>query len=82
MPRYRKRPRALRPECRDGRPRTDFVGLVGGRRASGIEVSGLARGGFWTVRDGKVTRVVWFNTPEEAFAAAGVSVENADAEPG
>jgi ketosteroid isomerase-like protein len=40
-------------------------------RASGIQVSGLARGGVWTVRDGKVTRVVWFNTPEAALAAAG-----------
>jgi ketosteroid isomerase-like protein len=41
-------------------------------RASGIEVSGLARGGIWKIRDGKVVRVVWFNTREEALEAAGI----------
>jgi ketosteroid isomerase-like protein len=40
-------------------------------RASGIEVTGRARAGLWTIRDGKVVRVVWFDTREEALAAVG-----------
>jgi ketosteroid isomerase-like protein len=39
-------------------------------RVSGIEVPGPAQGGLWTIRDGKVARVVWFNTREEALHAA------------
>jgi ketosteroid isomerase-like protein len=39
-------------------------------RASGIEVPGPAQGGVWTIRDGKVARVVWFNTRDEALHAA------------
>jgi ketosteroid isomerase-like protein len=42
-------------------------------RASGIEVSGLARGGIWTIRAGKVARVRFFNTRDEALEAAGLS---------
>jgi ketosteroid isomerase-like protein len=39
-------------------------------RKSGIEVQ-LPHAAVWTVRDGKVTRVVWFGTVDEAMAAAG-----------
>jgi hypothetical protein len=28
--------------------------------------------GVWTLRDGKITRVVWFATREEALEAAGL----------
>lgn len=41
-------------------------------RASGAETS-TRRAGLWTVRDGKVVRVVWFSSLDEAFAAAGLS---------
>jgi uncharacterized protein len=40
-------------------------------RASGVDVEApLAL--LWTVREGKVTRVVWFPTRDEAFEAAGL----------
>jgi ketosteroid isomerase-like protein len=42
-------------------------------RASGIEVSGLARGGIWAIRAGKVTRVRFFNTRDDALEAVGLS---------
>jgi len=41
-------------------------------RASGAEV-GRAFALVWTLREGKVTRVVWFLTRAEALEAAGVS---------
>jgi ketosteroid isomerase-like protein len=41
-------------------------------RASGIEAS-ARRAGVWTIRDGKVVRVVWFTSVEEARAAAGLA---------
>ena len=40
-------------------------------RSSGAEVD-FHVALLWTVRDGKVTRVVWFPTREEALDAAGV----------
>ena len=40
-------------------------------RASGIE-SNAERAGIWTVRDGKVARVVWFPTHAEALEAVGL----------
>jgi ketosteroid isomerase-like protein len=40
-------------------------------RASGIEVLWEGNAGLWTVRDGRVTRVVWFATVEDALGAAG-----------
>jgi ketosteroid isomerase-like protein len=43
------------------------------RGREGIETSGLARGGIWTIRHGKVSRVVWFDTREQALQAAGLS---------
>jgi ketosteroid isomerase-like protein len=41
-------------------------------RASGIEVE-MPAALIWTIRDGKVTRVVWFQTRNEALEAAGLS---------
>jgi ketosteroid isomerase-like protein len=41
-------------------------------RASGIEVE-AGQCGVWTIRDGKIVRVVWFPTREEALEAAGLS---------
>jgi ketosteroid isomerase-like protein len=40
-------------------------------RASGVEITGR-RAGVWTIRNGKIARVVWFTSLEEAFAAAGL----------
>jgi ketosteroid isomerase-like protein len=39
-------------------------------RKSGVDVE-LPHASVWTVRDGKVTRVVWFGTVDEAMEAAG-----------
>jgi ketosteroid isomerase-like protein len=48
-------------------------------RASGIEVeSRLATA--WTIRDGKIVRVVWFPSAHEAFAAVGLSEQGRAAE--
>ena len=41
-------------------------------RASGVEVESSGITGVWTVRDGKVLRVVWFPTREEALEAVGL----------
>jgi ketosteroid isomerase-like protein len=41
-------------------------------RASGAETT-ARRGGVWTLREGKIVRVVWFASPEEALEAAGLS---------
>jgi ketosteroid isomerase-like protein len=41
-------------------------------RASGAEVVWERIAAVWTVRDGKVARVVWFQTRGEAFEAAGL----------
>jgi ketosteroid isomerase-like protein len=41
-------------------------------RASGVEVE-LPHAAVWTVRDGKIIRVVWFGTRAEALEAAGLS---------
>jgi len=40
-------------------------------RASGAEVE-RRHYGLWTVRDGKIVRVVWFSTRAEALKAAGL----------
>jgi ketosteroid isomerase-like protein len=42
------------------------------RGRDGIEVSAPARGGLWTIHDGKVVRIDWFDTPEKALQAAGL----------
>ena len=41
-------------------------------RRSGLEVAGDVAG-VWTVRDGKVVRVAWFATREEALGSIGLS---------
>ena len=41
-------------------------------KASGVEVE-MPAALVWTIRDGKVVRVVWFQTPEEALEAVGLS---------
>jgi uncharacterized protein len=41
-------------------------------RSSGVEVEG-ANASIWTVRDGKIVRVVWFGRRDEALEAAGLS---------
>jgi ketosteroid isomerase-like protein len=41
-------------------------------RKSGVEVEFPHMAGAWTVRNGKVTRVVWLPTREEALEAAGL----------
>jgi ketosteroid isomerase-like protein len=41
-------------------------------RASGAEVE-MKGAGLWTIRDGKIARVVWFASVEEALEAAGLS---------
>jgi ketosteroid isomerase-like protein len=54
----------------------DVVSVVTTRargRASGVEVAGPSYAAIWTLRDGKIVRVVWFPTREEAVEAAGVS---------
>ena len=41
-------------------------------RLSGVEIDGPFQFGVWSVVGGKVTRVVWYSTREEAFEAAGL----------
>ncbi len=41
-------------------------------RSSGVEVE-MTQYAVWTIRDGRVTRVVWFSTRAEALEAAGLS---------
>jgi len=42
-------------------------------RASGVEVEWKHNAGVWTIEQGKIVRVVWFSTREEALEAAGLS---------
>ncbi len=42
-------------------------------RQSGIEVEWNRHAGVWTIRNGRIVRVAWFPTREEAFEAAGLS---------
>jgi ketosteroid isomerase-like protein len=41
-------------------------------RGSGAEVN-MTQHGVWTIRNGKIARVVWFTTREDALEAAGLS---------
>ena len=58
------------------RPSGDQVAVVvryrGRGRGSGVEVDGR-ESALWTIRDGKVVRYAWFNGPDEALEAAGLS---------
>lgn len=49
------------------------VNSRGRGRESGLEVEWLGNAGLWTVRDGRIVRVVWFPTREEAMKAAGAA---------
>jgi ketosteroid isomerase-like protein len=42
-------------------------------RASGVEVEWTGNSGVWTIRNGKVVRVVWFSSRKEALEAVGLS---------
>jgi ketosteroid isomerase-like protein len=42
-------------------------------RASGVEVERAGYAAVWTIREGKIVRVVWFETRAEALEAAGVT---------
>ena len=42
-------------------------------RSSGLEVEGPRQFGLWTIRNNRIVRVDWFNTREQALAAAGLS---------
>lgn len=46
-------------------------------RAAGIEASG-PHGEIWTFKDGKVSRMQWFQTHAETLAAAGVPTRGGD----
>jgi ketosteroid isomerase-like protein len=41
-------------------------------RGSGIEVEGPLQFGVWTIRDGRVVRVLWFSDRTQALDAAGL----------
>jgi ketosteroid isomerase-like protein len=52
----------------------DVISLVtmrGRGRASGIELELPRQPAVWTIREGKIVRVVWFRTRDEALDAAG-----------
>jgi len=49
-----------------------IVRLTGRGRGSGVGID-WRQGYIWTIRDGKAVRFRWFNTPEEALKAAGLS---------
>ncbi len=54
----------------------DVVVIVttrGKARGSGIEVEWKHHAGVWTVEGGKIIRVVWYPTREEALEAAGLA---------
>jgi ketosteroid isomerase-like protein len=48
------------------------VTIRGRGRASGLEVDLAHQPAVWTIRDGKVVRVVWFQMREEALEAVGL----------
>jgi ketosteroid isomerase-like protein len=49
------------------------VSTMRGRgRSSGAEVTSSGYAGVWTIRDGRIVRVVWFPTRTEALEAVGL----------
>ena len=48
------------------------IGTARGTGASGVEVQ-WKQGYIWTIEDGKAVRLRWFNDPDEALAAAGLT---------
>jgi ketosteroid isomerase-like protein len=54
------------------------VGVMRARvRGSGAELR-RRQGYVWTIRNGKAVRFQWFNSPREAFEAAGLNERDAD----
>lgn len=63
-----------------GQQRVVSIMVQRGRgRASGVEVENRL-GAVWTLQDGKVIRVVWFPSPQEALEAVGLSEQDAHAD--
>jgi ketosteroid isomerase-like protein len=63
-----------------GQQRVVSIMMQRGRgRASGVEVENRL-GGVWTIQDGKVIRVVWFPSGEDALEAVGLSEQDAHAD--
>jgi ketosteroid isomerase-like protein len=61
-------------ELIDGGDRVVSVARYRARgRSSGIEVAGPPQYGVWAIETGKITRVDWFDTRDEALEAAGLS---------
>ena len=48
------------------------VNSRGRGRASGLDVEWAGNAGVWTLREGKVVRVVWFPSRDEALEAVGL----------
>jgi ketosteroid isomerase-like protein len=46
--------------------------ITGKGRGSGMEID-LRQGYVWTIRDGQAVRFRWFNDPEQALQASGLS---------
>jgi ketosteroid isomerase-like protein len=49
-----------------------IITVRGRGRGSGANVEFTLHAGLWTIRDGKIVRVVWFKTREDALEAAGL----------
>ncbi|HEX2137950.1 MAG TPA: nuclear transport factor 2 family protein [Microvirga sp.] len=49
-----------------------IVTTRGRGKASGVEVELKRSAGVWTFRDGLISKVVWYSSPEDAFAAIGL----------
>ena len=61
-------------ELIDAGERVVSVSRYRGRgRRSGVEIDGPLQFGVWSLRGGKVTRVVWYPTRGEALEAVGLS---------
>jgi uncharacterized protein len=48
------------------------IRVTGRGRVSGIEIE-YSPAGVWTIRDGRIVRVVWFAARDDALEAAGVA---------
>jgi len=59
----------VREELIDGEHVISISTMRARGRSSGAEVTSRRYAGVWAIRDGKVVRVVWFPTREEALKA-------------
>ena len=68
---------AIEDECEElidaGEHVISVVTTRGRGRASGLEVEYAHHAAVWTIRDGKVARVAWYRSIEEAREAAGLA---------